>query len=113
MQGFALHRLHFWPTASARRPPARAPVLIISAAWPTLQPASYLRWRVPALAFLQLFLFALPFNFSTEVFDVLAPHPGTGRMAWVLNVFQLAMSEWGAWRQGRARGLPSGGGKAR
>lgn len=72
----------------------------ISAAWPALRPDSYLRWRVPALAFLQLFLFALPFNFSTEVFDVLAPHPGTGRMAWVLNVFQLAMSE----RLGRRRG---------
>ena len=68
-------------------------VLLISVAWPTLDLDGYLRRRVPALAFLQLFLFALPFNFSTDVFNVLAPHPGTGRLAVVFDVFQLFMSE--------------------
>lgn len=77
-------------------PPSLAPaVLVISVAWPLLWPACYQRWRVPGIAFLQLFLFALPFNFSTAVFDVLAPHHGTGRLAWVYNVFQLSMSERG------------------
>ena len=68
-------------------------VLLISLVWPTVGLPSYVKWRVPALAFLQLFLFALPFNFDTGVFNALAPSPGTGALGPVVNVFQLAMSE--------------------
>lgn len=67
-------------------------IAVISVAWPILDPSGYLSWRSPALAFLQIFLFALPFNFSTEVFDVLAPHPGQGPTAVVYDLFSLAMS---------------------
>ncbi|KAI8473723.1 MAG: hypothetical protein J3K34DRAFT_164422 [Monoraphidium minutum] len=82
----------FTPWENANALTGLAAIVVISAAWPTLYPTSYVKRRVPALAFLQLFLFALPFNFSTKVFDVLAPHPGRGYLALVLNVFQLAMS---------------------
>lgn len=67
-------------------------MLVISMAWPVLDMHGYLKRRTPALAFLQLFLFALPFNFNTHVFDVIAPHPGVGRLAWIINIFQLSMS---------------------
>ncbi|KAI7837555.1 hypothetical protein COHA_008570 [Chlorella ohadii] len=39
---------------------------LVSVAWPSYALQSYLQWRVPALAFLRVFLFALPFNFSTQ-----------------------------------------------
>ncbi|GBF99538.1 hypothetical protein Rsub_12344 [Raphidocelis subcapitata] len=83
---------YFTPSDLAQCGAGLVAMLVISVAWPLLWPAGYQRWRVPAIAFLQLFLFALPFNFSTAVFDVLAPHHGTGRLAWVYNVFQLFMS---------------------
>jgi hypothetical protein len=67
-------------------------VLVISLLWPLADLAGYSRRRVPGLAFLQLFLFALPFNFDTAVFNALAPRPGRGPLGWVLNVFQLSMS---------------------
>jgi hypothetical protein len=38
-------------------------------------------------------LVAIPFNFSTSVFDAIAPHAGTGRFALVSNVFQLFLGE--------------------
>lgn len=41
-------------------------VYLVSVAWPSYGLRSYLQWRVPALAFLRVFLFALPFNFSTQ-----------------------------------------------
>lgn len=44
----------------APRPPA---VLAVVVLWPTLGRASYARWRVPAVSFLRVALFALPFNF--------------------------------------------------
>ena len=82
------------PTApSSARLPTLLAVLLISLVWPALDSARYMAWRTPALAFLQLFLFALPFTFSTAVFDVIAPRPGVGPLAWVYNCFQLAMSE--------------------
>lgn len=70
-------------------------VLLISLVWPSAAPAHYLQRRTPALAFLQLFLFALPFNFDTGVFNALAPRPGEGRLAWIFDAFSLAMSERG------------------
>jgi hypothetical protein len=39
------------------------------------------------------FLIALPFNFSTSVFDAIAPHAGSERFALVSNVFQLFLGE--------------------
>jgi hypothetical protein len=38
-------------------------------------------------------LVALPSNFSTGVFDAIAPHAGPGRFALVSNVFQLFVGE--------------------
>lgn len=49
------------PTHTA--PAAPSPVLVIPVLWPTLGYASYVRWRVPAVSFLRLALFALPFNY--------------------------------------------------
>ncbi|PRW60682.1 SMG9-like [Chlorella sorokiniana] len=65
---------------------------LVSVAWPSHALRSYLQWRVPALAFLRVFLFALPFNFSTQVFDAIAPAPGTGRLAVVSNLFQVFLA---------------------
>lgn len=70
--------------------------------WPTFYLPSYLRWRIPALAFLRVGLFAMPFNFSTEVFDAIAPDVNTGRLALVSNFFQLSMGAQGT-REGRGR----------
>ena len=57
-------------------------------AWPTNATASYTKWRLPALSFLRVFLVALPYNFSTSVFDAIAPTVATGRFAAVANTFQ-------------------------
>lgn len=43
-----------------------AAVYLVSVAWPSFALRSYLQWRVPALTFLRIFLFALPFTFSTQ-----------------------------------------------
>lgn len=54
---------------SSTEPPPPAPlpaVCSISLAWPLLAPASYQRWRVPALASLRLFLISMPVNFDSE-----------------------------------------------
>ena len=68
-------------------------VVLLGVAWPTLRLSSYVRWRNEAMAFLQLFLFALPFTFSVQVFDAIAPDVATGRWGPVVNIFQLFMSE--------------------
>ncbi|PSC75155.1 MMPL family isoform A [Micractinium conductrix] len=67
-------------------------ILAIAVAWHTLAPSSYTRWRTPAVAYLRIQLFAIPFNFSTRVFDALAPDVATGRGAIVHNTFQMFMS---------------------
>lgn len=56
--------------------------------WPTYATESYCKWRLPALSFLRVFLVALPYNFSTSVFDAIAPTVATGRLALVANTFQ-------------------------
>jgi hypothetical protein len=49
---------------------------------------------VPALSFLRVFLVALPFNFSTEVFNAIAPNVGTGgRFAVVGLSFQAFLGK--------------------
>ena len=66
-------------------------VLLLVVAWPTFHQKSYNKWRTPAVSVLRLFLFALPFNFDTNVFDAIAPTVATGRLALVANIFQLFM----------------------
>jgi hypothetical protein len=68
-------------------------VFLLVVAWPTLDLNSYNKWRIPAVSFLRLFLFALPFNFDTNVFDAIAPTVATGRLSVVANIFQLFMGE--------------------
>jgi hypothetical protein len=71
-----------------------AAVLATVILWPTYATDSYLKWRVPALSFLRVFLVALPFNFSTVVFNAIAPNVGTGgRFAVVGLSFQAFMGE--------------------
>lgn len=65
--------------------------------WPTYATDSYLKWRVPALSFLRVFLVALPFNFSTVVFNAIAPNVDTGgRFAVVGLSFQAFLGK--GWR---------------
>ena len=61
----------------------------LAVVWPTLRLRSYL--RTEAMAFLQLFLFVLPFQFSLPVFDAIAPTVATGTLGPVINIFQLFM----------------------
>jgi hypothetical protein len=68
-------------------------VFVLLIAWPTWGYSSYLKWRVAVLSFVRIFLIALPFNFSTSVFDAIAPHAGSGRFALVSNLFQLFLGE--------------------
>jgi hypothetical protein len=70
-----------------------AAVFVLLVAWPTWAHASYQQWRIPVLSFTRIYLVALPFNFSTSVFDAIAPQAGTGRFALVSNVFQLFLGE--------------------
>jgi hypothetical protein len=65
-------------------------------AWPTYANDSYMRWRLPAVSFLRVFLVALPFNFSTTVFDAIAPNVGNGgRFAALSLGFQAFLGERG------------------
>ena len=54
------------PRPTRRLAPRRPAVFVLVVAWPTWARASYMRWRVPALAFLRVFLIALPFNFKAR-----------------------------------------------
>eukprot|EP00887_Chlorella_sp_A99_P006989 scaffold2.g6989.t1 len=65
----------------------RAAILLLTVLWPTLHLRSYLRWRTAALAFLRMLLISLPFDFSTEAFDAMAPGPVAGRLAALGNCF--------------------------
>lgn len=38
-------------------------VYVTVIAWPSYATESYMRWRIPAISFLRVFLVALPFNF--------------------------------------------------
>ncbi|KAL4440350.1 hypothetical protein ABPG75_003351 [Micractinium tetrahymenae] len=92
-----------WAIASLKMAPAMsaannaqaalgmAAIFAVSLAWPKLRPASYRRWRVPALVAVRLLLILMPINFSTEVFDAMAPHLGTGRLAWLTNISPFLM----------------------
>lgn len=64
-------------------------MLCIPVLWPTLSCNSYVRWRTPALAFMRLALVAMPFQFSTRVFNALAPGVATGHFAALLNLYTL------------------------
>lgn len=67
---------------------------LIVIAWPTYATTHYMKWRLPAVSFLRVFLVALPFNFSTVVFDAIAPNVGTGgRFAVVGLAFQAFLGE--------------------
>lgn len=68
-------------------------VFALVVAWPTFWLQTYMKWRIPILSVLRVSLIALPFNFSTLVFDAIAPHAGAGRLAVVSNVFQLFLGE--------------------
>lgn len=67
-------------------------MFVLLIAWPTWGYSSYLKWRVPVLSFVRIYLIALPFNFSTAVFDAIAPNAGSGRFALVSNIFQLFLA---------------------
>lgn len=84
---------HASPAQPPCSPHPNPPVLLISSIWPTVAYDNYVKWRSAGLAFLQLFLFALPFNFDTAVVNAIAPAPGVGRAAWILDIFQVFMSE--------------------
>jgi len=47
---------------------------------------------VPAIAFLRLFLFAMPLTFNVHTIDGFAREYG-GRLGTLLNVFQMFMGE--------------------
>lgn len=82
----------------------------MSLAWPRLRPASYRRWRVPALVAVRLLLILMPINFSTEVFDAMALQLANGRLAWLTNISPFLMGEAGAgaacWACSATRGPP-------
>lgn len=66
------------------------PVVAVSLLWPAAHPASFRRWRTPALAGLRLFLLCLPFNFSQRVLDLALPHQlERGRLAPLINLSHL------------------------
>ena len=52
-----------------------------------------MRFRVPALAGLRLFLIALPLNYDTAVHDAMIPGVATGRLAFLSNASHLLMGE--------------------
>lgn len=64
-------------------------MFLISVLWPGLDWRSFARRRVLALTVLRIILFALPFNFSTRVFDAIAPAQGAGTFAWVSHISEL------------------------
>lgn len=84
-----------------RAVPCRAPfssspcaVYLMVIAWPTYATESYMRWRLPAVSFLRVFLVALPFNFSTTVFNAIPPNVGNGgRFAALSLGFQAFLGE--------------------
>lgn len=70
-------------------------VAAVGLAWPALAPRGYMRWRVPALAALRFLLLALPYNFEEGLWDEVFPGTAAShRLAWALNLSNLAVGAW-------------------
>lgn len=72
-----------------------AAIAAVGLAWPALAPRGYMRWRVPALAALRFLLLALPYNFEEGLWDEVFPGTAAShRLAWALNLSNLAVGAW-------------------
>lgn len=80
------------PFLPTRYPPYA--VATVTLAWPLVHPTSYARRRSPALAVLRLFLFAMPFHYNKETFDVIAPPRAGYRLGgYVSDFFGVFLGE--------------------